>query len=210
MKKEEDKFNEVDSIRTIKNMLSDTRDSVQHGVANTIVFAGYSVAIVAIINYLLLLWLNNPYKSYLIWLTMIPVGIICFLMNAKRSKNAWRHNYVSRVLSSVWVSFAVSVILGYILIYLVSDFYDLPQFRVFITPMVLILAGTADYVTAITTRFNYFFYGAYTCWIGAVVTVLLLFITESSNEQFLVFAFCILAGFVLPGHMLNQKAKNNV
>jgi len=69
-------FNHEESLSLINEMISRARNNFQKEKMYSMIYWGYITAAIAILNYALLQFLNNPNQSFWIWLLMFPAGIV--------------------------------------------------------------------------------------------------------------------------------------
>lgn len=207
----EEKFTEQDSLKVINQMIAQVNSNIQIGAASSMIMAGYTVATVAILNIVLIHTLDNPYMSFWIWTLMLPYGIIQHFIERRRDKEAIVKTYMDTIVNKTWGAFSISVIILLIVIFGLIFVYDAWIMSMLFNPIILTLTGLAQYVTAATTKFKPFLWGAITLWCGAILCVALLPLFGKTVEiQFAILAICMIAGFCVPGHSLNKKAKKNV
>ena len=207
----EKEFNEQDSLKVINQMIAQVNSNIQIGAASSMIMAGYTVATVAILNIILIHTLDKPYLSFWVWMLMIPYAIIQHFIEKKRDKRAIVRTYMDAIVGKTWRAFSISVIVLLIVIFGLVYIYETWVLSLLFNPIILTFTGLAQYVTAATTRFKPFLWGAITLWSGAVLCMLLLPLFGNTVEiQFAMLAICMILGFCIPGHILNKKAKENV
>lgn len=206
----ESKFNEQDSLKLINEMIVQAKNNIRKGAADSMIFCGYTVAIVAVINFVLLNVLDKPYQSYWIWLLMIPMTFINFFIDKKKEKDSMVRTHIDKIVWSIWRAFVISVVLllGTVfgLVYIANSWALVLIF----TPLFLILMGLSQFVTATACRFKPYYYGAYVFWGGVVVCVSSFAIFPRADVQFIILALCMIFGFCVPGHIINRKAEQYV
>jgi hypothetical protein len=74
-------------------------------------------------------------------------------------------------------------------------------------PITLIFCGIAQIITGKAFRFRPYVIGGIIFWLGAIVCTLIL---PKILYHFLILAICMVLGYIIPGLMLNKKAKENV
>lgn len=207
----EKNFTEQDSLKVINQMIAQVNSNIQIGAASSMIMAGYTVAIIAILNIVLMHTLDNPYMSTWIWTLMLPYGIIQYFVEKKRDKKAIVRTYMDKIVGQAWGAFTVSVIVLLIVIFGLVFVYETWIFSLLFNPIILTLTGLTQYVTAATTKFKPFLWGAIALWVGAILCVALLPLFGKTVEiQFVILAICMIIGFCVPGHQLNKRAKKNV
>ena len=207
----EKEFNEQDSLKVINQMIAQVNSNIQIGAASSMVMAGYTVATIAILNVILIHTLDKPYFSFWVWMLMIPYAFIQYFIEKRRDKKAIVRTYMDTIVGKTWRAFTISVIVLLIVIFGLVYIYESWVLSLLFNPIILAFTGLAQYVTAATTKFKPFFWGAVTLWSGAVLCMLLLPLFGKTVEiQFIILAICMILGFCVPGHILNKKAKENV
>lgn len=205
-------FNEQDSLKIINEMITQARNNIQIGSANSMIFCGYTITAIAILNILLLHMLDKPYLSFWIWLITIPMTIVNhFVIHKRSTRSAIVHTPIDRIISKIWNGFTWSVITLLISIFCTTSIFDNWLFTIFITPTILTLLGLAQFASGYASRFPPFIRGAYIFWAGSVLSVIFAYgIFKSQDIQFVILAICMVSGFIIPGHILNRKAVKNV
>jgi hypothetical protein len=215
----ERKLNEQESLAIINEMIDRARNNVQKGSATSLIYNGYAVVIVAILNFTLLHLLPKDYANYsfIVWWLMLPSAIIDHFLKRKIDRSSIVKTQIDGIISAIWKAFGVSIIL--LLVILFSMAYSWialaqePRFYYFaaITPVIMLMTGMAEFAMAKACRYKPFMWGAVCFWIGAVLCMLFAYIlVRDGSIQFLVLAACMIAGFIVPGHKLNKLARNNV
>jgi len=206
----ENKINEQDSLLIINEMIARAKDNIKIGAANAMITAGYSVAVIAILNIILLNVLPQPGMSFWVWTLMIPVSFVNMLIDRRQDKSAIVKTHIDRIIGATWSAFGYSVSFLLVVIFGMVFALNTWVFTILITPSILILMGLAQYVMAIASRYKPFYWGSYVFWIGSVLCVLSVLLLKNTYLQFVILAACVVVGFCIPGHMLNSKAKKNV
>lgn len=206
----EKNFDAQDSLNVINGMIAQTRNNIRIGSANSMIFCGYFVMIVAALNIMLLHVLDKPYYSFWVWALTIPMTVISNIISSRRDKHAIVRTHNDRIVSKVWVGFSCSVFILLASIFAAVFVFDLWSFTVLIMPTMLVMTGLAQFIVASATNFKPFLWAAYMFWLGALLSVLAFLFIKLIDIQFVILALCMLFGFVAPGHILNRKAKEHV
>jgi hypothetical protein len=208
----EKRFSEQESLAVISEMIDRARNNVQQGAGRMMVFWGWMVAVVAVANaglICLLAWQKLPVQgSFWVWTLMVPAWGVAWLMKRKQREATGVKSYADGVIGAVWQSFSVAV--GLFLAMVFGLAYGLGEYKCFfvlINPVILLLTGTCEFVVGRACRFGPFVRGAVAMWVGSalcVVSVILADRGEGVLLQFMVLAACMVAGFVVPGRLLNR------
>jgi hypothetical protein len=198
-------LNERESLRLINEMIVQTRDNVRKGDGNFMIAAGYIVAALAILDFILLHVLDKPYMAHWVWALMLPYFIVSQLAAKAKARSQAVKTYADAVVAAVWTAFGYSVFLCLAVIFWAAYALGTWQPTVLITPVILSMTGLAQFVTARACRYKPFLYGAVIFWLGTPLSILFM-----DKFHLIILAACIILGFVIPGHNLNRKAKRNV
>lgn len=205
----ESKFNEQDSLKLINDMISQVKSNIQIGAADSMIRSGYTVIVISLINIILIYTLPNPFISFFAWTLMIPISIINYFIDKKKDKSAIVKTHIDRIIGKTWRAFGWSVWVFLAILFAMVYIMDTWLFCLLIMPVILTLTGLAQYVTATATKYNPFLRGAYVFWAGAILCAILLFVAKEhyAAGQFVILSICMVVGFCIPGHVLNNKAK---
>jgi hypothetical protein len=215
----ETRFTEQESIAVINEMIVRVQKNIRKGSGNSMIYWGYAVAFTAMLNFIFLFfpegngsaWFNGRALAFHVWWLMLPCAVISLLLDRKRNKDAVVKTHLDSIIKSIWHGFALSymVVLG--VIFAIGLITNVWSTCFLISPVVLVLTGFGNYVTAKVSRFAPFRYGAYCMFAGAVICCAPVFIDALPfRYEFLVLAVSMILGFVVPGTMLNKKADHNV
>ena len=198
---------EKESLSIINEMIHQTREYFQKGAANISLFWGYYIAVIAIANYILLQLPDTAHHSFWVWLLTIPGPFISLFI--RKRTNSLVKTHINGIINKIWIAFGISATVFIGTIYLsvaATHIYSLP---LVITSVILIMMGIAQYATAAACKFRLYIYSAVIFWVGALSCAATLFMGKF-DYQFIILALCMIAGMVIPGHILNSKAEKNV
>jgi hypothetical protein len=211
----ETKLTEQQSLDVISEMINRARNNVQKGAGTFMIFWGWTVAIIALLNIALLYILSvkqvSLNYSFHAWWLIAPAWIVSFILEHKKDKSALVKTQIDYFISSVWYAFGISNVIFLSIIFSLA--YSLQEYKYFflINPVIILLAGIGEFVTARICRFRPFLYGAIAFWIGSLACALsvILFNGDRVLSQFVILAICMITGFVIPGYQLNKLAKKD-
>lgn len=103
--------------------------------------------------------------------------------------------YTGEIIGYVWLVFIITyALLVYILVYLRA-----PEA---ILPAILTVFGIPTFLSGVILKFKSLKIGGICCWILALISPFV-----SPEYQYLLMACAVAAGWIIPGHLLNQKFK---
>jgi hypothetical protein len=211
----EQKFTEQESLAVISEMIDRARNNIQKGAGTFMIYWGSMVSIAALLNIALVFILHSmslPQNySFNIWWIMLPAWIGSFILDRKRDKSAIVRSHIDNIISFVWRAFGISNVIFLSMIFgLAHSLQEYNHFFYLINPVILLMTGIGEFVTAKSCRFRPFLSGAIAMWTGSLACALavILFRGNGVLVQFLILAICMILGFVIPGYKLNKLAKN--
>jgi len=209
----ETKLTEQESLSIISQMIEQARNNLQKGSGNGMIIAGLLVAFTAILNVVLAFVFKetgiNANLSFWAWSLMIPGIIIIYLIQMKEDRKSTVKTHIDSIIRSTWNSYQYAVLVFLVVIFIIGFGKKFYVVFCLINPVVLILVGQAEYVTAKACRFRPYLYGAFSMWLGALACVGAIWLKETVLIQFLILAVCMIIGFVIPGYQLNNLAKKD-
>lgn len=206
----EKKWNEEESLRLISEMIAQAKNNLRQEDAFSYLLIGYGLVITSVLDAILLHLLNPSYLAHWSWALMAPVIFYSFYKGRKDDRQAAVRTHIDAIIGGVWRAFMWAMGIMFLLLSgfsLVLNDWNLMQL---ITPAILTLTGFAQFITAVACRYKPFYWGAAVFWIGALACLFYFYLTDEDSGQYLIFALCVVGGFILPGHQLNRKAKQNV
>ena len=200
----ETQFNHEQSLALINEMISRARNNVKQEGTYSIIYWGYLTALLAIINYVLLHTLNEPQQSYWIWWVMLPAGLVSYFIERRIDRKTLVKTHIDKISGIVWMGFLISFVIFMLVINAVN--FKFHNYHIFMltTPVIMVMVGTGQFVSACIYRHKMWYAIATLTWVGAVVCAFL-----GVDMQLLVFAGCMILGFVVPGHILYYQAKRS-
>ena len=210
----ETKFTEQESLSLINEMIKQARNNFQKGSGNSMIFHGLLVSVIAILNVVLAFVFKklniDPNLTFWIWCLMIPAIYIGQLIDKKIERESIVKTHLDSIMSTTWNGFMISICLFLMVIFSIGFGRNFFYLFYLINPVILLLIGLAEFVSAKTYRFRPYLYGAVLMWIGTLVCTAMIWTSETVTYQLLILALCMFFGFVIPGYQLNKSAKENV
>ena len=208
---EERKITEAESIEIITSMISRTKDRLVKGSGNILLMWGYLIVAVTALIWVLLVTTNNPAVNWLWFLIWIIGGIATPIMAKKERVASGSKSYTDKLTSQMWSVVGLTGIasallcLGFLVIGGKDSWSMMFAFALIIVPMAeimqglvikeisLIAGGSIGLLTGIFT----------TCCISAHEALM-----ASWFMPLFIIAFA--AMMIVPGHILNSKAKRGL
>lgn len=221
----EDQFTEKESIALIGQMISTAKNNLQKGMGDIFLLWGYLVAGISMANGILLLALPHEtrYYSFYLWALMMFGYPFHYLLVKKREQEMLVVTYIEKIMQWVWIAFTVSILLvvtGLLAatIHIVTAYPVVtPQYEfirwfhwLFMTPFMLCLYGFALFVSGKAYNFKPLVTGGFICWAGALFLLFSIHFSQILVLEQVVLSICVIAGYVIPGHLLNKMDRSNV
>lgn len=209
--KMEKEFNERDSLQLITEMIAQAKSDLQKGSGNDILLWGYSVAAIALVNFALIqMYGASNGWIYAVWALCIP--LLGARAVASRNRLAARPavGRTGSMISWVWNAASISFGVVVLMFYSVAIGLGASELFVLIVPVIMTITGLALFATGKICRFAPCVYGSFAFWGGAVGCAALTAALHRHDFNLLVLAVCMVAGFVVPGHLLNRHVGKGV
>jgi hypothetical protein len=203
-------------------MISSAKNNLQRGTGKIFLLWGYLVVLVSLLNLLLLLMLpaHDRYFAYCAWCIM-PLGLFFhYRLIRKLNDTSGLTTYTEQILGYVWTAFSISVV-TIVLSMILASIPGLGEADsmsnllywfhwIFLIPVMLILYGFALFVSGRAYRFMPMVLGSMVCWAMSFLLLLLLRHDRILELQLVALIVSVLAGYVIPGHMLRNKENSHV
>jgi hypothetical protein len=194
MENEEKTLNPQESLRIIRETIDLAKSSIWQNGFHFLLW-GWLVVFASLADYYLSVVVHSP-KHYMAWLSMTVIGVpVALIYEWRREKKAPTvANTVRSWYGRVWLAFGISL---FITILLTAGARLSP------IPHILVLAGFATFVSGALLRFKPLVYGSIAMWVGAMVCLV-----TNYQEHLLVEAVAMVAGYLIPGYLLNIQVRN--
>jgi len=218
-------FSEKQSLELISQMISSAKNRLQKGTGKIFLLWGYMVAVISLLIFILLMILpgENKYYSYMLWILMV-LGVPFHIQLVKRMEHEQLvKTYIDKIMDFVWIAFTISiltVITGMVISTLLLQIKSVVvepghEFLLwfpwlFVTPVMLCLYGLALFISGKSYKFRPLVVGGYICWGGAFFLIIFFHHPHLLKIQQIVLCISAVAGFIIPGHLLNKKEQSDV
>ena len=199
MKEEEKKVlrdvppNEEESMALIAEMIRNTQRKMERGAGTPMLVWGYAT-VLATLAVWIGLKLTNDYRVQFLWFLIPVIGLTWMLFQQRRPPEV--RTYVDKVVSYIWIVMGWS---GFI----ISSLSFLGAIRTTILFIITLMMGQGNVLTGLVTRFRPLTIGGI---IALLLSFALLYLTDI-DLHLLTFALAFVAMGIIPGHILNRRAK---
>ena len=200
----EENFNHEQSLTLINEMILRAQNNVRKGKTHSIIFMGYVVVAAAVTNYVLIHTLSNPYQSFLIWLVIILALPVAHFITRRDNREKLLKTHIDKINTMVWNGFGISAFVFLAVIFTVAFRIDIHRILILCTPVISTMIGMVQFVLACIYRRKMWYWIAALFWGGAVTCVFL-----NADMHLIIFAVCVLLGFVAPGHIVIYQTKKS-
>jgi len=221
----ENLLNEKESLELIGQMISTAKNNLQKGTGKIFLLWGYLVAGIsfATISMAKYMPMQNAHNAYYLWFLMFLGMPVHYWLIKKRGNERRVVTYFEKLMRWVWIGFRVSILVvvvgmlldTVILSYFASDMKGSHEFVrwfqwLLLTPFMLCLYGFALFVSGKAYGFKPLVIGGIICFFASFFLLFSIHKTGVVNVQQFVLGVSAVAGFVIPGHMLNRKEHKDV
>ena len=217
----ENQFSEKESLELINRMINSAKHNLQKGKGKFFLLWGYLISGIALVNLILLviLPLTTSHYAYYAWY-IAPLGLIPhFIIGRRIMYNQTVKTYVETIMNKVWIAFGISIMV-LMASMMIASFHGLKESGMYsflnwihwayLTPFMLILYGFALFVSGGAYQFKPFIVGAFICWVSTLVIFTLYRTLHFMEFSLIALIISLVAGYIVPGHLLNIKERNNV
>jgi hypothetical protein len=193
MENDEKMMTGEESLRIITEMINKTKVNIRHGSFH-LLFWGWllifcSLAVWLLVNYTSF---SHPYS---VWFLVIPgafVSMIYGFVNGRKSKV---RTYADGLYMWTWIGFLITATVLFIV--------GAKSMQT-ITPLILLLAGFATFVTGSIIKFKPLVLGSICFWIVALLVHF-----AGPEYSSLGTAVAVLIGYLIPGYMLKHRTNHD-
>ena len=190
----ESNITEKDSLKLITEMIKAAKGNANQSFFHIIMW-GWVISTICIAQFIMIRFSDWGKNSVYIWLLVLPFGIVSSVYGYKQGRKEKVKTFIDSVYAWVWIAFVISLTLV-----LIISFRNVMS----ITPLVLVTAGTATFLSGQIIKFKPLIWGGLAFWGWSLVAFGL------QNELNLIInALAIFTGYLIPEYMLKNKLKKN-
>lgn len=186
-------LNEEKSMALIAEMIRNTQRKMERGAGTPMLVWGYAT-VLATLAVWVGLKLTDDYRVQFLWFLIPVIGLTWMLFQRRQPPEV--RTYVDKVVSYIWIVMGWS---GFI----VSCLSFLGAIQATILFIITLMMGQGSVLTGLVTRFR-------PLTIGGIVALLLSFALLHLTDidlHLLTFALAFVAMGIIPGYILNRRAK---
>ncbi|MDR0574048.1 MAG: hypothetical protein LBG96_08485 [Tannerella sp.] len=190
----ENPLNEKESLDLIARMIRNAQGRLERGAGAPMLIWGYVTIATTIMVWLAVRHTLDYHYNY-VWFLIPVVGSVCMLLRKKQPEGV--RTYVDQVVGYIWIVMGVT---GFLLsiVSILSVMWNLP-----ILFIIIIIMGMGSTLTGLVTNFKPMVAGG----IAGLLTSIPHYLISGYDIKMLTFAFAFVVMYIIPGHILNYKAK---
>lgn len=193
----EKKFNEEDSMLVIRQMIEQAKGNLSAGEGKYFIIWGYIITIACLAHYITIKFMDINLSGY-IWTILPALGVIISVyLGWKDSKKVHVKTYIGTMISRIWLGFAC---MAFLIAFLLSG-----KHGIFIYPGISLVYAYATFLSASAYKLNWMYISSAICLVCVILYRFLPF-----AEYPLLMGTMLLCGNLIPGHIINYKARKNV
>ena len=135
-------------------------------------------------------------KPQMIWMTTGIAVIYMLVYLRKEGRRRVVRTYTDDLVSYVWITFVVLMLLGSLIM------GRIPEFYLYNYPFVLLFYGVPTFLSGIILKFRPLIYGGIICWVLAILSTFINFHYHS-----LLVSVAVISAWIIPGYILKMKFK---
>lgn len=203
------KLNEKESLALISQMILETKQNLGLGQWNKFLFYGYASAIIGVGVYFCFKFTSSP-MSYLLWFILLPLSLFAALFSKKHPPKVV--SYLEKSIKSVWIVINTLFFLSLLIICLI---YALSLVEVIhfglMAPLSLMYVAIGCAITGVLLKEKVVVWTSGFSFLLGVYILVMLHSTHLFQNYFnLLLALSFVIMLILPGHLLNAKAKREL
>lgn len=195
---EEKKLNEKESLELITRMIQNTRRNLDTGSGNIFLVWGYVGALLTLVVLAGVYFTKNPGWMWGFWGVPIIGYLLTYLLMRKRQKAA--KSYIDKVLMQVWM------ILGLVCMMIVLMATNTERFEV-ILPLCAVVMSLGSIITGCIIRYTMFLVFPVLGLVWGMKSLFDALTQGTSYVSLLWFVAIVVFAMIIPGHVLNYRAR---
>lgn len=202
---EERKLSEKESLDLITQMINSSKRNMEVGSGNVFLYWGYFTVFLSIVISILIMCTQSYIWSWG-WMAMFMVGPV--ISYKQRGHEPAVVTYTDKTISKVWQVFGCMFGLTFVLIAIFCSFYERSFNFILMLPLSLLYCGLGVSINGIILREKWMIYSPVVAFV--LVIYMLMALMEHGSVTVLwnlYFGLSFIVIMIIPGHILNNKAK---
>ena len=133
-------------------------------------------------------------QPHLIWLITFPAAIASAIYGYRQGRNSKVKTYADRIGISIWIAFGINLVIMLVFMH---------KLNYFVNPLIMMFAGAATFISGTILKFTPLKIGGALFWVFAIIAF-----NIDHSLQYLITAASLVCGYLVPGYMLKNRAKN--
>ncbi len=203
---EEKVLNEKESLELITQMLNNSKKNMEIGQGNALLFNGYYTTILSVLIFIIVSITDNNYWNFA-WLLMFgQVPIRAYLDRKSQPKVI---TYTDRAIANVWQVMGWMFTITFVSIVIINYLFAPVIYYVLMLPLSLIYCGIGISITGIIVQERWMIYSPLIAFVFAIYILTMIVIGNYDYVSLwgLLFGLPCIFMMIIPGHILNNKAK---
>ena len=186
----------LDELRFIKKVIEDSQKIIADNGMGYIVWG--VLIVIGMLGGYVKFKLRLEFDYILAWVILIPLGWIFSYFMYKKPKNKVRvETFAGKMMGTLWFSIGFGMtVAGFV------GYFSRAISGEYISPVMAIFLGSAYYITSALNNQKWFKIIGVLWWIGGIVMFYV-----GGIDSFLIMAFLITVGQIIPGIILYRKHK---
>ena len=202
---EDRKLSEKESLDIITQMINSSKRNMKVGSGNVLLYWGYFTVLLSVVISSLILCTQNYIWSWG-WMLMFAVGPV--ISYKQRGCEPAVVTYTDKTISKVWQVFGCMFGLTFVLIAVFCALYGQSVNFILMLPLSLLYCGLGVSINGIILREKWMIYSPVVAFV-LVIHMLMSMINHDPVTVlwYLYFGLSFVVMMIIPGHILNNKAK---
>lgn len=202
---EDRKLSEKESLDIITQMINSSKRNMKVGSGNVLLYWGYFTVLLSVVISSLIVYTQNYIWSWG-WMLMFAVGPV--ISYKQRGCEPAVVTYTDKTISSVWQVFGCMFGLTFVLIAAFCVLYEQSVNFILMLPLSLLYCGLGVSINGIILREKWMIYFPVVAFV-LVIYMLMSLINHGPVTVlwYLYFGLSFVVMMIIPGHILNNKAK---
>lgn len=195
------------SLKIIAETMERSRMTIAKNTGKPLILWGCMVAVTSVVIYFLWSKTGSPVWN-LLWFAMTAISVVCNIVMDKNKEKA-PSNEISRIIGKTWMWFGIFTTGLYLMIwvayFILRACNPEASIHVDLTLVISLMMGLCGVISGVVMKMK----SVVACLVVATAISVVVALVVNGPAQILVFAILGVLGLVIPGIILQNKAKNS-